>query len=303
MTTTGLLSLGLWAGWVLTPASTAAQTGDAPFDQAAMRREISVMESIISTSLRNELTSPAEEGDALDEQMIERELVTSGRVEGIYLYHQGVVFTIGVQETTLLPLGRLDRLQRELEASLRKNLAPELLESYYLMAQSQLEDLQHQLQEVRGRWGDLPPPGYPALSPEPPLPPEPVSPPEPEAPSDPAAQRARAETLRQNLQLAQERLAAMRRNAAEINQRRQETRTRIETLLLDIVARYGDSLTQLKPDEHLTFILRPSAHFGFELGRDAGRTTVLTVRKQDITAYRSSGDLATLRSRIVKYTQ
>ncbi|GAB4118136.1 MAG: hypothetical protein Kow001_18100 [Acidobacteriota bacterium] len=300
--TTKMLSLSLMAGWILTPVPTAAQTGDVPFDQAAMRREIAVMESIVSTSLRNELAA-ADEAEALDEEMIEQELMASGRVEGIYLYRQGVVFTIGVQETTVFPLGRLDRLQRELEASLQRNLDPELLESYYLMAQSQLEDLQHQLQEVRERWGDLLPPGHPAPVPEAPLPPEPALPPEPEAAPDPAMQKAREEALRQNLRLAQERLAAMRRNAAEINQRRQETLARIETLLVDIIARYGDSLTQLKPEEHLTFILRPSSHFGFELGRDAGRTTVFTVRKQDITAYRSSGDLATLRSRIVRYTQ
>lgn len=299
----------VFAGSLLVPLFIQAQT--APFDQAAMRRELAVMESILTTSLNAvDVGTGAERHGRFG-----AELSRTGRVQGVYLYGQGALFTIQVPWLPDLPLERLARMEHDLQLSLERSLKPELLESQYLMALAQLENLRTHLEiEPAGSWAGLaedlealatPPPPPPPPPPAAPAPPAPPAPPDQRDVQARQAERAeRAEQMRRRIREMQGRLTEMRTDAAERNRRRAETRERIEADLREVIARYGDSLTLLQPEERLTFILRSSPSFGFEPDSEGSRNTVLTVRKADLTAYRSGSiSRETLDGRIVRYDQ
>lgn len=303
------------AGWTL-------QSQSAPFDRSLVSKEIKVMEGIISTSLQETDTGPSGRAGHRFEYGSR-----DTAVQGFYLAGQGVVFTVP-SPVRMASVDRLAELELEL-ASVESGANPELLESRLMLAFSRAEEarqrLLHQYQTMAARLAaderlaalqklqELPeppePPPPPPPPPAPPAPPSaegeaPVISPAPRPEPDPRIRAERLARLRGDLERLRTNLGALKENAEEVSQRVEEELARIQDTLIEVAAKYGDTLSFLAPDEYLNFILAPRNFRGIELfggGQEAG-PIVLSVKKSDVNAYRSGAiSLDQLRSRILRY--
>ncbi len=130
-----------------------------------------------------------------------------------------------------------------------------------------------------------------------------------------AKKRSPAE-IKQEIQRLKQELAAAKNTATE-------NRSRLESALADVLARYGDSLTQLQSDEYVNLVVSGRSGLGglgsamlvlpdFEFGStgfssggaasDDAPDIILTVRVSDIRDFRAGRiELAAFKSRIENY--
>ncbi|HUV12923.1 MAG TPA: hypothetical protein VMY18_04715, partial [Acidobacteriota bacterium] len=173
----------------------------APFDSAKMAREIEVMKSILSTRLSFADDARKDKRDETDNEFLRFEMFEAGgrpRVEGFYLFDQGVVFTVGLHGVThrrsvdlALVEDRLERLQTTAVVD------PHRLEMQLAMIENRLAESEAlrayaeaiALTEIEYDTGAYPSPEV-APVPEPPEPPEPPDPPEPPEPGYSGARRS-----------------------------------------------------------------------------------------------------------------
>ncbi len=110
----------------------------------------------------------------------------------------------------------------------------------------------------------------------------------------------------------------LKKELAETREQAEANRRRLEDALVDVLSRYGDSLTQLRPDEYVNLIISAKSGFGgfifpeiewgsagFSVGGGASddhSDMILTVKMSDIRDYRAGRiDQAAFTGRIRKY--
>lgn len=301
------------------------------FDRARMEKELEVMKGIIQTSL-----------SFAGQEVPEFRDWGRPQVEALYLYGQGAVFSIqapGLGRRLFLDLGELSgRLERiAMEA-----LDPELLEIQLRLTEDHLRRTERILGRGRGSAQEIVQEWEYELAPIPPSPPAPPSPPPPPSPpSPPAGETPRFEPapvpapspdtperrrqLEERRRMLEERLEKRKAELKEQRERLLRLRQRLEEELVQVAAQHGDSLTQVRPEEFVNFVLAsgPEAmalEFGVTAGTrekpeksqkskemrlDGGAsagTRVLSVRKSDILAYKNGSlGLEQFKDRFLRY--
>jgi len=290
----------------------------APFDSAKMAREIEVMKSILSTRLSFADDAREDRRDETDNVFLRFEMFEAGgrpRVEGFYLFDQGVVFTVGLHGVThrrSVDLASLeDRLERLQTAAV---VDPHRLEMQLAMIENRLSESEAlrayaeamALTEIEYDSGAYP---SPDVAPDP----EPIEPPEPPEPPEPSYWRAQRspEDREQHLQEVKQRAAEMEQRLKEFQQQQRETeqqvekyRARVTEELILALANHGDSLTELKADEYINLILvEGEGSFVRLAGEPVGKPSgIFSVKKSDITQFRLGQlTLDQFKSRVLTY--
>lgn len=288
-----------------------ASGNDRPLAQEAaakeqLQQELQVMKSILSTTLSFVAQSEQAAGTALGTAQAGR--VGVGRIDALYLKGQGAVFMIPIPNGAAIDpshfaeveqqAARLEGLNdpRSAEAELR------LLRSLTRHGQFASDELRAMAESeamvtIAGN-GEAP---------------EPLPSPRPSVRT--AKKRSPAE-IKQEIQKLKQELAAAKNTAAE-------NRSRLVSTLIDVLARYGDSLSQLQSDEHVNLVVSGRSGFGglgsavlvlpdLEFGSTGfgsggspsndAPDIILTAGVSDIRDFRAGRiDRATFKSRIEKY--
>jgi hypothetical protein len=315
----------------------------APFDSAKMAKEIEVMKSILSTRLSfADDVKEDERGDTTDRYWRLEAFEAGGRprVEGFYLFDQGVVFTVGLHGVTHrrpVDLSSVeDRLERLQTAEV---LDPRRLEMQLAMIENRLAEsealrayaealAQTEVEFAMGAYPDPEVDPEVAPFPEPPEPPEPGTPPAPPAPPEPpeppehpdtgaSYTRARtrtqysAEERERHMEYVKQRAVEMEERLKEAQQREREMeeqvekyRARVTEELILALANHGDSLTELKADEYINLILVEGEGSFIQWASDPiGQPSgIFSVKKSDVTDYRTGRiTLDEFKSRVLTY--
>ncbi len=291
-----------------------AQGGSANIDTLKVRQEMETMEGILKTSIRFATHSGSND---------EFELHGIGQdIRGYFLLGQGAVFIIPVAPS---------ESRANLDAVLALETSVQAAEKQRVVSEGFLRDIEREVRDAL-REAEFAERGvmrafnmqFEGFAPEPPEPPEPDDAPEPPAlaapegpppppapgaatpaptPRQPHARaaaegraRAAAVDAQARLQALQERLAARK---ADTEKRLKEVEAELSRLregLVDTLAKHGDSLTILRPEDSITLILSREGS-GLPLGRvfwigsgskdDSATTTVLSVKKSSISDYKA----------------
>jgi hypothetical protein len=265
---------------------------EALFDEAKVRKEIEVMKSILATSLSfssQEMEKLTTSGWGREYRRALREW--SGglrpRVEGLYLYGQGTVFTIHVPRLSQGGFDRIEALDAELaELEELDWVNADLLEARIALMESQLQLAQESLGPAgTGAYAPMP-----ESVPLPPVPPEPPTAGERDErlPREERERReARAEDAKHRVREVREELQAARAEVQATQEDIEAYRRRLKNDLIEALARHGDSLTHVKPDEYVNFVLVESWHpvYDWEGGPQEGHALILSVQMSDILAH------------------
>ncbi len=288
--------------------------------QPAISRDIEVMKGIISTTLSYE------NGDRRSRGPYVVGWEASG-VEGFYLRGQGAVFTIRVPQTPELDLPRLEGVETRL-TRLERGESRELMRAQLQLLQAQVEQFEDQrraIEEHRAEMEalapsdvdlafDIPPapeppePPAPAVAPVPAVAPTPASPPAPPAPAGARGSRSQPELTDRDVT---ERVAEMQKRLQEVKEKQaqaraeaEERRQSLETALIDVFARHGDSMPEVGVNEHINFVLigsnEPGVFFGNSL--DEQTVEILSVKVSDVRELKAGRiSRSEFDSRIQKY--
>lgn len=287
------------------------------FDSKKSTAELEIMKGILSTTI-----SYAEQNGHEDMWNIN----TSG-MSAYYLVGQGAVFVIPTSPFRSINLAPFLSGQNA-------NLSLELSKMYQqtrltaLEAQRKAAELEKQAAELskRGIASGLgsgvgpgtgnsngngaatatrPSPPAPPKPPSPPAPPTPPSPPAPPAPpqtnaaeiqkTDAEYQRAVAE-YRQAIKKSQEKAAANQEKFLE-------SLKEIRPPLIEALANYGDSLTQVKPEEYVNIVLQKDL-FSADQGRGKESLDIISAKKSWITDYKAGRiTLENFKQKVLQYTE
>jgi hypothetical protein len=319
-----LVVISASVGIVVLFLAATAWSAVAPFDSAKMKKEIEVMKSILSTRLSFADDAREDKRGGTDNEFLSFEMFEAGgrpRVEGFYLFDQGVVFTVGLHGVThrrSVDLASVeDRLERLQTAAA---VDPNRLEMQLAMIENRLAESEAlrayaeavALTELEFDTGAHPSPEV-APGPEPSEPPEPPEPPEAPEPPEPRYWRAQRspEDREQHLREVKQRAVEMEQRLKEFQQQQQEEeqkveqyRARVTEELILALANHGDSLTELKADEYINLILVEGEGSWFQLaGGPVGKPSgIFSVKKSDITQYRLGQiTLDQFKSRVMTY--
>jgi hypothetical protein len=267
-------------------------------------KELEIMKSVISTSLamtRKDLRSEEEKGNRNRRY---ESFLDADAIEGYYLHGQGVVFTIPYPCLAGNFAGELHELEISLDVINEMDMGDiDQLVDETAFLESQVELQRHELEMQRHE--------FHFNIPSPPRPPEP-----PHAPEVPGIEEEQesAEISRsseRNIATQKEvekRVARIKTNLRKVREESEEQkenadveRKAIKQELINVVAVHGDSLTQVKENEFINLVLRDRCdRFGWS--DEESSQTVLSIRKSDITAYRSGQlTLEQLKSSFVEY--
>ncbi len=270
----------LWFGFVFWIGISKAQGN--LFDVKKSRDEIEVMKGIIQSSL-NIATRDASQGSKTEDTFWGG---PRPNISGCYLYGQGVVFNVSVSPFSLSGL-------REFNFAFPTPVVPRI-----------------------ARPPKPPAPPKPSVNavPAPEAPPAPPAPPAVPAPPDLAssadsmaaanealkkAEEAMKEQglaykefnqkyqkeLQQSLQEAQKSLQHYRSQLQLQEQNAEKIRETMKPVLIEVLARYGDTLSVVKPGEYVTFILTSDHGDGFGTmgGNENKGREIISVKKSAIT--------------------
>jgi len=278
-------------------------------DQVLAEKELAVMKSVISTSLsmtRKKLQG--DQGAGKRSRWYSRAIwygqdSTEAGIDGYYLHGQGIIFTI---PSPCLSSGNLADLE-ELAIRIEEIQEGSAEDSEYAIQEvkemeMELKMQQQELELLRRDMRTMPSP------PEPPDPPEP-----PEVPDEPKEIKVIATSkngggadrkitiVTDTVRDLKEKLTDLREKNAKRNEQAARERAAIKQELIGVVAAYGDTLTQVKENEYINIIMKDDCD-RFDLDSSGAARTVLSVRKSDISAYRSGQiTLDQLKSRFVEY--
>ena len=274
--------------------------GQPDIDPVQAEKELEVMKSVISTSLsltkkslRKVETSESRRG-RLERYTLDFD---EESIEGYYLYGQGVVFAIPYPCLS----GRFsadweDDIDVRLEEVMEGALADrELVEQEVEIL---LNEVEMQRQELGLSHTVAPPPAPPA-APKPPAAPEPDPKPGSVASKEEIADAER--NLEKKVSRIKVRLREVKEQTEEQKAKTAKEREAIKQELIGVVAVHGGSLTQVKENEFINLILRDQCR-PFVWNDSKDERTVLSVKKADISAYRSGQiTLDQLKSRFIEY--
>lgn len=302
--TTALLAMALVAS--------AAQSGSTPFDRLEVRQEMETMKGILQTTIRFATESTSDGDNALQG-------IGEG-IQGYFLLGQGAVF--------IIPVGSFES-RENLEAVLALENSVRAAESQRVLSERYLRDIEREVREAMRtadlasrdalrnfdfRWesGELAPeppepPGADEL-PEPPEAPEapevapPLPPGAPTARPGPRAAgrgvsgssaRAQAVDAQKRLQELHQRLTEKKADTEKRLKELEAELARLQEGLVDALARHGDSLSILRPEDSITLVLTHDGGPDFAFGRvfrirggsrsEETGTTVLSVKKSAIS--------------------
>ncbi len=290
----------LWAALIsiltVVPSSLVPLLGaQAPSQGPRLQQELEVMKSILSTTLS--FLGRSEQPAAL---IGSTRGIGIGRIDALYLRGQGAVFTVSVRNAALTDAERFASLEKELqrlEASKDPGSAEAELKLLRSMTHEGFLDMAGlaeiaEAQALASLTGQGEETDVVAPTPHP----------RPMVVKKPAPGEIRKEIER------------LKQNLAESKRQAEENRQRIQSALVDVLSRYGDSLSQLPQDEYVNIVVSsntdfglpvlPSGIYGFNWDGEAGAggDMILTTKISDIRDYRAGRiDLATLRSRIDTY--
>ncbi len=293
-----------------------AQAGSTNVDTLKVRQEMETMEGILKTSIRFATRSGSDD---------EMEFHGIGQgIRGYFLLGQGAVFIIPVSPS---------ESRANLEAVLALETSVRDAEKQRVVSEGFLRDIER---EVRNALRDAEAAErdamhafglrFDGMAPEPPEPPEPDyapepqgaveapgAPPPPPAPGAPTAaptatpqararaysetrRRAEAVDAQKRLQALQQRLEEKKADTEKRLKEMEADLARLRDGLVDTLAKHGDSLTILRPEDSITLILSREG-FGLPLGRvfwigggsqqESSTTTVLSVKKSAISDYKA----------------
>ena len=274
--------------------------GQPDIDPVQAEKELEVMKSVISTSLsltrkslREVETSESRRG-RLERYALDFD---EESIEGYYLYGQGVVFTIPYPCLSgRFPGDWEDDIDVRLEEVMEGALADrELVEQEVEIL---LNEVEMQRQEL-GLSHSVPPPPAPPAAPNPPAAPEPDPKPGPVASKEDIAEAEK--NLEKKVSRIKVRLREVKEQTEEQKAKTAKEREAIKQELIGIVAVHGGSMTQVKENEFINLILRDQCR-PFVWNDSKDERTVLSVKKADISAYRSGQiTMEQLKSRFIEY--
>ena len=288
-----MVAVTVGAGW-----SEGLLAQKTPSGDAQLQQELQVMKSILSTTL-SFLSQPSTGLIGLPGG----HRLGVGRIEGLYLKGQGAVFMIPLEtgsDVDPAQFAAVEKRLSDLEASNNPRSAEaelRLLRSLTRHGFPELDELRAIAEEqamaaveASGEGSEVRPSSRPAPQ---------------------SAKKPSPAEIKQEIQKLKQELAESRAKA-------EENRRRLQDSLVDVLSRYGDSLTQLRPDEYVNFVVSSSSGLGgFVLPDFAWGSTgintgsrssddafdmIMTVKVSEIRAYRAGSiDLATFKSRIQQY--
>ncbi len=274
--------------------------GQPDIDPVQAEKELEVMKSVISTSLsltkkslRKVETSESRRG-RLERYTLDFD---EESIEGYYLYGQGVVFTIPYPCLSgRFPGDWEDDIDVRLEEVMEGALADrELVEQEVEILMNEVE---MQRQEL-GLSHAVPPPPAPPAAPMPPAAPEPDPKPGSVASKEEIVDAEK--NLEKKVSRIKVRLREVKEQTEEQKAKTAREREAIKQELIDVVAVHGGSLTQVKENEFINLILTDQCR-PFVWNDSKDERTVLSVKKADISAYRSGQvTLEQLKSRFIEY--
>lgn len=325
MKRTILLCAGVTA-LLLAGFPSAARSEQTLFDQKKMRQELEVMESVISTALRF----------ALEELQPQEEALTSAAkshlgvsaITSFYLYGQGAVFHIsgtGIHhfpdfsgtiahalaeaqshaQAALAETARnLAEMQKELQekqATMQKEIAERQAAALTQQQQAQAEAVAEGVRQgvaagVRegvfgvvggGGAGGVAGGGAGGVG------------------VAPGAAAARMEKVKARMEETEKKLKEQRERQQARRAQFWEQIDRIKDPLLEVLAKHGDSLSQLRPNEYITFMITDQWGDPFSLSsnRQFPQSRLFSVQKSAITDYKSGKlSLEDFKSRVLDYT-
>lgn len=278
--------------------------GQPDIDTRQGEKEIEIMKSVISTSLamtKKDLRSEEERDSRYRRYGLDIDVDV---IEGYYLHGQGVVFTIPYPCLTGALEGELEELEINLDAisDMEMDDFDQLVdETAFLEMQIEMRMHEFEMQRHELDLRNISPPRPPA---------PPLAPDAPEIAGESESVEAAASSERQTeiKKDIEKRVARIQVNLREVREKSEEQeknaaveREAIKQELINVIAVHGDSLTQVKENEYINLVLKDRCG-RFDWGNTSEPQTVLSVKRSDLTAYRSGQlSLDQLKSRFVEY--
>jgi len=241
------------------------------FDQKKSRQELEIMEGILQTTLQfalKEVKSQNEPGK--DEKLkpdFYGEIGGFSNIESFYLYGQGVIF--------IIPTASLQN---------RSTLAG-FVEYAALTDKSEFFQLA---------------PGWPGSSPAPAI----ARRAEVDK-SDSKQSEGNQTEVRKRLSDAQERVKKRKEAEVSLRMKLDELLVRVKSSMIEALANYGDSLTQVKPNEYVTLIFSSerSSHFKImTAGENPRQQEIVSVQKSLITDHKAGRlSLESFKQKVLNY--
>ncbi len=266
---------------MITP--TGSLFGQPDIDSSQGEKELAIMKSVISTSIAMTRKSLRAEDDESRRGRYGRYEMDfdEDNVEAYYLHGQGVIFTIPYPCLAGRFPGEWDQ-----EIDIRLD---EIMEGALIDREQVAQEVEILMNEVELQRQEL---GLPHAVPPPPPPPEaPALPEAPESPEPDSAERKEVlveigKNMENSVNKLKLRLKEVREKSAEQKEKAEVEREAIKKELINVIAVHGGSLTQVRENEYINLILRDNCEF-FDWGGSNASRTILSVKKSDITAYRS----------------
>jgi hypothetical protein len=273
-----------------------AQGSKDPFDAKKSEAELEIMKGILSTTLSYVAQNHQKDAWRLN----------ASNMSSFYLIGQGAVFVIPTSKLRSIELTPFLN-GRDIKLNLDMSKLDEQTRFVGLFAQKQATDTEKMVAElsksaIGAGQGSGAGPGIgsgvgPGLA-APPAPPKPPAPPAPLA-----APQVDREELRKKVEEYQIEIKKSREEAAANQEKLIESLTGIRVFLIEALANYGDSLTQVKPGEYINLVLCTDS-FDSTFGRMKTRHDVISAQKSWITDYKAGRiSLDSFKQKALQYTE
>ena len=277
-------------------------------DSRQAEKELAIMKSVISTTLKllrkdfqEKYETDVEVAGVFRRHVEYLHEIEHSSIEGQYLFGQGVIFTIPYP-----CLGEDFPFEVvELEHRLQEMVEDQMVDAEYLVEEAEYlaEEAERALRDADLARREVIIMRSPPSAQEPPEAPEPPDSPEPhpEIPDVPELSPEAKARLERTVKDINIKLTVLKEESEEQKKLIAEERDAIKEELIEVIAAHGDSLSQLKQDQFINLVLKDQCgHFGWRA--DNTEQTVLSVRKSDVSAYRSGQiTMDQLRERFVEY--
>lgn len=234
------------------------------FDAKKSQEELEIMKGILNTTI-----SFIGEKDSENRFSVWR----NPDIDAFYLADQGAVFVIPISSRRFInmEISRSLDATREALNALRSNIR----------------------QEGNSIVIPAPPaPPAPAAAPAPPAPPEP--------PESPFSSQQDREELKKRIEEFRAKTEKSREEALKRREKLMQSLADVKTSLIEVLANYGDSLTTVKPDEHVNLVLTTES----SEGRQKERFDIISARRSWITDYKAGRlSLDAFKQKVLQYTE
>jgi len=273
------------------------------FDAKKSETELEIMKGILGTTMAH----AAETGDQ------DAWRLNTPNISAYYLVGQGAVFVI---PASAIRMARLALNMQEIKLDLDLFKLEEQTRLIALAAEKQAAEIQKQAAElaknaaasglgsgvgpgIGGGKGN----GAVALPARPALPAPPAPPAQPALPALPEAPQIDREAIRKNVEEARQAIRKSREEAAANQEKFRESLKGMRIHLIEALANYGDSLTQVKAGEYVNLVLASESLDG-DGGRRKQRYDILSAQKSWIADYKAGRlSLESFKQKVLQYTE